>query len=59
MEVCRLSVLGSSSHGNCYILECAGESLIIELGIDWKDMLKQLNYKEGFEQVRGCLTSHR
>lgn len=55
----QLKVLSSGSHGNAYILECDNEYLLIELGIDWKDMLKQLNYKEGFEQVRGCLTSHR
>lgn len=54
----KLKVLGSSSQGNCYILDCQGESLIIELGLPWKEILKGLNYREGFERVRGCLTSH-
>lgn len=53
-----LKILASSSSANCYILECQGESLIIELGLPWKEILKGLNYREGFERVRGCLTSH-
>ena len=53
-----LKCLGSSSEGNCYILECDNDSLIIELGIAWKTILEKLNFGEGFKKVRGCLVSH-
>jgi hypothetical protein len=57
MGVCRLTVLGSSSEGNCYILESSNEKLIIELGISWIEVVKGLNYK--IDDVAGCLVSHR
>lgn len=48
--------LGSSSSGNCYILDCDNEQLIIELGVSWKEIMKGLNYD--ITKVRACLTSH-
>ena len=54
----RLKVISSGSIGNCYLLECSNESLILELGVTWKDILKALNFEEGLRKVRGCLTSH-
>lgn len=57
MEVCRLKVLGSSSKGNCYILDSNGEIIIIELGLSFAEILKGLNYK--INDVAGCLVSHR
>lgn len=51
MEVCRLKVLGSSSEGNCYILDSNNKKLIIELGVSWVEILKGLNYK--IEDVAG------
>ena len=51
-----LKVLSSGSHGNCYLLQCANETLILELGIKWGDILKGLNYNLGC--VCGCLCSH-
>lgn len=54
-----LKVLGSSSQGNSYVLECKDETLVIELGVKWNEILKALNYGEGLKRVRGCLTSHR
>lgn len=56
MEICRLKVLGSSSDGNCYILDSNNKKLIIELGVSWSDVLKGLNYK--IEDVAGCIVSH-
>lgn len=56
MGVCRLKVLGSSSEGNCYILDSNSEKLIIELGVSWSKVLKGLNYK--IEDVAGCIVSH-
>lgn len=52
----KLKVLSSGSSGNCYILECDNEQLIIELGVSWKDILKGLDYN--LTKVKGCLTSH-
>lgn len=52
-----IKCLGSSSAGNCYILECNDEILIIELGISWKDILKGLNYD--LTKVVGCVVSHQ
>ena len=52
-----LKVISSNSCGNCYILECDNEQLIIELGVSWKDLLNELNYD--LKKVRGCLASHR
>lgn len=52
----ELRVIGSGSSGNAYILQCNNETLLIELGMPWKDILKGLNYK--IEDVAGCLVSH-
>lgn len=51
-----LKVISSNSSGNCYILECDNEQLIIELGVSWKEIMKGLNYD--ITKVRACLTSH-
>lgn len=52
----KLKVLGSSSHGNCYILENDSEALIIEAGASLKDVIKNLSI--GLSKVVGCLISH-
>lgn len=52
-----LKCLGSSSRGNCYILEAADETLIIEAGIPMRDIKKGLGWQLG--KVVGCLVSHR
>lgn len=54
----RMIVNGSSSQGNSYVLDCGEESLILELGIDMKNIVKSINYKEGLKKVRGCITTH-
>lgn len=53
----KLRVLSSGSSGNCYILECGNEQLIIELGVSWKEILKGLNYD--LSKVQACLVSHQ
>lgn len=52
-----LKVLGSSSSGNCYILDNGREALIIEAGVGIMDVKKAL----GFDllKVMGCLVTHR
>lgn len=54
----KLTVLGSSSKGNGYLLECGDEILIIEAGLSYKNIvLPTINWGGG--QVVGCLASHR
>ena len=52
-----LRIVGSSSRGNAYILDCGDEQLIIELGCGWNDILSNIKYD--LSNVRGCLVSHR
>ena len=52
----RLKVLGSSSKGNCYLLLLGNETLIIEAGITYKEILKGLDFEIG--NVVGCLVTH-
>lgn len=49
-----LKVLGSSSSGNCYILENHTEALIIEAGVSFKEILRNVDHKK----IVGCLVSH-
>lgn len=53
----KLKILGSSSAGNAYILEASDETLIIELGVGWSEILRSLNYD--LTKVYSCLVSHR
>lgn len=52
----KLKVLGSSSKGNCYLLEGKDETLILECGIRYKDILKGLDFN--LKNVVGCLVTH-
>lgn len=52
-----LKVLGSSSTGNCYLLQSSeGETLIIECGINIREIKKALNFN--IRNVAGVLISH-
>lgn len=52
----KLKVLGSSSSGNCYLIESKTEILIIEAGISFKKIQEGLNFN--IDKVAGCLVSH-
>lgn len=52
----KLKVLGSSSSGNCYILENEKEALIIELGLPFSQIKKGLDFK--LDKVVGALVTH-
>ena len=52
----QLKILGSSSKGNCYILENDNEALIIECGVRIADIKKALCFS--FSKVAGCLCTH-
>lgn len=51
-----LTVLGSDSRGNGYLLDANGEQLIIECGVPFKECAKVLKYK--LEVVKAVLTTH-
>lgn len=51
-----LKVLGSSSSGNCYILDSGEEALIIEAGIRFLEVKKALDFN--MRKVVGCLITH-
>jgi len=52
----RLKVLGSGSKGNCYFLENENECLIIEAGVEFKEVLKALGFD--LSKVVGCVITH-
>lgn len=52
----RIEVLGSSSSGNCYIIEDKGQILILEAGVKMQQLKKALGFD--FKPVVGCLVSH-
>lgn len=53
----ELRVLGSSSEGNSYLLTCGEDSLLLDLGVDFKQVLKSLSYD--IRKVKGCLVTHQ
>lgn len=52
----RLKVLKSGSSGNCYLLENETECLIIEAGVDFKEVLKAVDFN--ILKIAGCIISH-
>lgn len=52
----QLKVLGSSSHGNCYLLENETDALIIECGVNISEIKRELGFS--FAKVSGCLLTH-
>lgn len=52
----ELTVLGSSSEGNAYVLQNTGEALLLEAGIGFKKVLVALDYD--VSKVQGVLVTH-
>jgi Cft2 family RNA processing exonuclease len=52
----KLRCLGSSSKGNCYILESHNEALILECGVKLSDVKKVFGYE--LTKVKGLLVTH-
>jgi phosphoribosyl 1,2-cyclic phosphodiesterase len=52
----KLTVLGSSSKGNCYLLEYKNKVLILDAGVKFKEVQKALNFK--LDKVVGVLVTH-
>ena len=52
----ELKILGSSSKGNCYLLDNGDDCLMIECGIPFKDVQKAVNF--GISRIAGVIISH-
>lgn len=52
----KLTVIGSSSKGNAYLLENDQEALLIECGVRFFEIKKALNFK--ISKLAGCIISH-
>lgn len=53
----KLTCLGSSSAGNCYLLQAdSGEALILDCGISIKEIKKGLNWD--IRGIKGVIISH-
>lgn len=52
----KLTIIGSRSDGNAYVLQNAGEALLLEAGLPFKKTLEALDYR--IDKVVGCLVSH-
>lgn len=53
----KLSVLGSSSSGNGYVLEASDGVLVIECGVPLIEVKKAINFKIG--RIAGAIVTHR
>ncbi|QIB26071.1 MBL fold metallo-hydrolase [Caloranaerobacter azorensis] len=52
----KLKILGSSSSGNCYLLQNKTETLVLECGVKWNEVKKALNFN--MTNICGCLITH-
>ena len=52
----KIHCIGSSSSGNSYVITSNGHKLIVELGCNFKEVLKAVDYD--LASVAGCLASH-
>ncbi|MCC9016965.1 MBL fold metallo-hydrolase [Flavobacterium lipolyticum] len=52
----KLKVISTGSNGNAYILENENEALLIECGVNFKDIKNALNFN--FSKVVGCIVTH-
>lgn len=52
----NLKVISSGSIGNCYVLESASETLLIECGIPFSEIKKGIDFD--FNKLKGAIVSH-
>ena len=52
----ELTILGSSSSGNCYVIQSAREALVLEAGIDFQEVQRALDWN--VSKVAACLITH-
>lgn len=53
----KLNILGSNSAGNCYVLQNADEALIIEAGIDFRNVKKTVGFN--LSKIAGAVITHQ
>lgn len=54
----KIKVVGSGSKGNCYILECEDVTLILEIGLPYKQILPALDYNLNRKIYAICTHEH-
>lgn len=52
----EITVLASSSRGNCYLVADGGQSLLLDCGIRFHDIQRGIGFS--FSSVAGCLVTH-
>ncbi len=52
----KLICLGSSSRGNCFLLDNGSEALMLECGVPFQEVMKAINFN--VSRIVGCLISH-
>lgn len=52
----QLKILGSSSKGNCYLIETKTEKLILDAGVNFKTVQQEMNFN--FDSLVGVLITH-
>ena len=53
----KIKTLSSGSIGNCYLLECDNEILILDCGISIRDIKIGLNFN--LTNIAGCIATHK
>lgn len=52
-----ISVIHTGSSGNCYTIEHEGQILLLDVGIDIKDIKVGIDFRVG--DIAGCLITHK
>lgn len=51
-----LTILGSNSDGNAYLLHTSKEALMLEAGVQFKKVQREIDYNTGL--IKGCIITH-
>ena len=52
----ELKVIGTGSKGNAYLLQQGGESILLDAGLKWSEILSAI--PGSISQIKGCLLTH-
>jgi len=52
----KIKILGSSSNGNCYIIGNDTNAILLECGLNFKEIQKGLDFN--LQRVKACVISH-
>lgn len=52
-----MKVIASGSSGNCYLVQDGNESLLLDCGVGYKEILKGINYN--ISSIKGILLTHK